>query len=40
MNIDNIMELLGDEASTLLEYKPKFPKENLQIPGSDFIIMS
>jgi len=37
MDINKIQELLGDEASNLLEYKAKFQKENLHLPGSDFI---
>ena len=37
MDINKIQELLGEEASNLLEYKAKFQKENLHLPGSDFI---
>ena len=37
MDINKIQELLGEEASNLLEYKAKFPKENLHLPGGDFI---
>jgi class I fructose-bisphosphate aldolase len=33
----NIQELLGKEASNLLSYKAKFPKEKLHIPGPDFV---
>lgn len=33
----NIQELLGKEASGLLSYKAKFPKEKLHIPGPDFV---
>ena len=33
----NIQELLGKEASDLLSYKAKFPKEKLHIPGPDFV---
>ncbi|MFB3056707.1 MAG: class I fructose-bisphosphate aldolase, partial [Ignavibacteriaceae bacterium] len=29
--------LLGDEADSLLNYKAKFPKEQLNLPGPDFI---
>lgn len=37
MDINKIRELLGEEASNLLEYRAKFPKENLHLPGMDFI---
>lgn len=37
MDINKIQELLGEEASNLLEYKAKFSKDNLHLPGSDFI---
>lgn len=40
MTVDHnkIQELLGDEAETLLTHKSKtIPKENLHIPGSDFV---
>ena len=33
----NIQELLGKDASNLLSYKAKFPKEKLHIPGPDFV---
>jgi fructose-bisphosphate aldolase, class I len=33
----NIQELLGKEASSLLSYKAKFPKEKLHLPGPDFV---
>ena len=33
----NIQELLGKEASDLLSYKAKFPKEKLHLPGPDFV---
>ena len=33
----NIQELLGKEASDLLSYKAKFPKEKIHIPGPDFV---
>jgi class I fructose-bisphosphate aldolase len=35
--LDKIKELLGDEADSLLNYKAKFPKEQLNLPGPDFI---
>jgi class I fructose-bisphosphate aldolase len=35
--IDKIQELLGAEADNLLNYKAKFPKEKLHLPGSDFV---
>jgi len=35
--IDKINELLGDEAKDLLTHKPIFPKENLNLPGPDFL---
>jgi class I fructose-bisphosphate aldolase len=35
--IDKIKELLGSEADSLLNYKAKFPKENLHLPGPDFV---
>jgi class I fructose-bisphosphate aldolase len=35
--IDQIGALLGDEAESLLTYKAKFPKEQLHLPGPDFI---
>lgn len=37
MSIDKIYELLGDEASNLLEHKPKIKKEELHLPGKDFV---
>ena len=33
----NIQELLGKDASDLLNYKAKFPKEKLHLPGPDFV---
>ena len=33
----NIKELLGSEADSLLNYKAKFPKEKLNLPGPDFV---
>lgn len=35
--INKIKELLGNEADDLLNYKAKFPKDQLHLPGSDFI---
>jgi fructose-bisphosphate aldolase, class I len=35
--LDKIKELLGKEAESLLTYKAKFPKENLNLPGPDFV---
>ena len=35
--LDKIKELLGDEADSLLNYKAKFPKEQLNLPGPNFI---
>jgi len=35
--IKNIMELLGKEADSLLSYKAKFPKDQLHLPGPDFV---
>jgi class I fructose-bisphosphate aldolase len=35
--IDKIKELLGDEAGDLLGHKPVFPKEQLHLPGPDFV---
>src|SRR3989339_2229921 len=35
--IDKIKELLGSEADSLLSYKAKFPKEQLHLPGPDFV---
>lgn len=37
MDIAKINELLGKEAEDLLNYKAKFPKENLHLPGPDFV---
>jgi class I fructose-bisphosphate aldolase len=38
LNIDRIAELLGKEADNLLNHVSKtIPKENLYLPGSDFI---
>ncbi len=35
--IDKIREHLGGEADALLNYTAKFPKENLHLPGPDFV---
>lgn len=35
--IDKIKEYLGSEADDLLNYKAKFPKEKLHLPGPDFL---
>jgi fructose-bisphosphate aldolase, class I len=35
--IKKIQELLGSEADALLSYKAKFPKEQLHLPGPDFV---
>ena len=35
--INKIKELLGKEADDLLNYKAKFPKEQLHLPGKDFV---
>ena len=35
--IDKITELLGSEADSLLNYKAKFPREQLNLPGPDFV---
>lgn len=35
--INKIKELLGNEAESLLTYKAKFPKEQLHLPGPDFV---
>lgn len=35
--INEIEDLLGDEAQELLEYEPKISKENLHLPGPDFV---
>ncbi|MFN3603808.1 MAG: class I fructose-bisphosphate aldolase [Leptonema sp. (in: bacteria)] len=37
MNANRILELLGKEGEELLDYKAVFPKENLHLPGPDFI---
>ncbi len=33
----NIQQLLGSDAESLLEYTPKVPKEQLHLPGPDFV---
>jgi len=35
--LKKIQELLGKEADDLLSYKAKFPKEQLNLPGPDFV---
>ena len=35
--INKIRELLGDEADALLNYKAKFPKDQLTLPGPDYV---
>ncbi len=35
--LNKIKELLGSEADSLLSYKAKFPKEQLNLPGPDFV---
>lgn len=35
--LSKIKELLGKEADSLLSYKAKFPKEQLHLPGPDFV---
>lgn len=35
--IDKIKEYLGSEADSLLNYKAKFPKEKLHLPGADWV---
>src|SRR3972149_9334025 len=35
--INNIKKLLGNEAEPLLNYKAKFPKDQLNLPGPDFV---
>ncbi len=35
--LNRIKELLGSEADSLLSYKAKFPKEQLHLPGPDFV---
>ena len=35
--LNKIKELLGNEAGSLLSYKAKFPKEQLNLPGPDFV---
>ena len=35
--LNKIKELLGKEADSLLSYKAKFPKEQLHLPGPDFV---
>lgn len=35
--LEKIKELLGSEAEALLTYKAKYPKEQLHLPGADFV---
>jgi class I fructose-bisphosphate aldolase len=35
--LDKIQKLLGKEADSLLKHKAIFPKEQLNLPGPDFI---
>ncbi|MBE0539258.1 MAG: class I fructose-bisphosphate aldolase [Ignavibacterium sp.] len=35
--LSKIKEMLGSEADSLLSYKAKFPKEQLHLPGPDFV---
>jgi class I fructose-bisphosphate aldolase len=35
--LSKIKELLGNEADSLLSYKAKFPKDQLHLPGPDFV---
>ena len=35
--LNKIKEMLGSEADSLLSYKAKFPKEQLNLPGPDFV---
>ncbi len=35
--LNKIKEMLGSEADSLLSYKAKFPKEQLHLPGPDFV---
>lgn len=35
--LSKIKELLGNDADSLLSYKAKFPKEQLHLPGPDFV---
>ena len=35
--LEKIKEYLGSEADELLSYKAKFPKEQLHLPGADFV---
>ena len=37
MDIQGISELLGDEASNLLEHRCRFPSERLHLPGPDYV---
>ena len=35
--LSKIKEMLGSEADSLLSYKAKFPKDQLNLPGPDFV---
>ncbi len=35
--LNKIQELLGNEADDLLNHKAKFPKEQIHLPGPDFV---
>ncbi|MCP4634554.1 MAG: class I fructose-bisphosphate aldolase [candidate division Zixibacteria bacterium] len=37
LNLNKIQELLGDEEDSLLNHKCKVSKENLHLPGNDFV---
>src|SRR6266852_4140494 len=37
MNTRELEQLLGDEAKSLFEYKPKISRERLHLPGPDFV---
>ena len=36
-DVNQIKEVLGEEADALLSFKAKVPKESLYLPGEDFI---
>lgn len=37
LRINDIEKLLGSEAKSLLQHKPKVPKEKLHLPGPDWV---
>lgn len=39
-NIDRIVELLGDQADNLLNHKPKVSKDEILLPGPDYVSKS